>query len=708
MIPNDLRLRLSTHSLLDNDPSLARQTALREAARVALVRLKYSMSLRRAEFSRARRAVPWDSFKMGDIVYFYRQQKVAPGGGARGTKRKRLILNQWHGPGMITALEGGRIPTAAYVSYRGNLTKCGIEHLRPASTLERLAMSEWEELLSDVINASVPGDDEYEPTEPSQDAVNASEDQPDVERSDEREQLDSQEGLAQPTSHFSSSGAPHAVQYPYPFQAQDLIPMMQMASTQSSAAASIPASSSPSRRTSTSSMPPSALSRQSSMAKEKVVLEESKLPAVVEEPSIDETAQKDPIPADPSEGAAGSLPSEAPPPVESSQAPSLGELPRLERAQGSVRRALSEGAAEERSPKRRPFVPLLLAGKSIDVLLAEQDTCIHPLLRAMVQAQDDISNHYLTEGDHGTWDGRWPLPSRSVWEAYETLGWSWPEGSIDSSSPAFLARQDEQSVLLVQTGAGNHKEMRWSQMDEPTRQQFRVAAEEQWQKWTENGAVEVLNLHQSRAVFQELERKGELDRVLKPRFVLTDKNASLRTPETPLPLKASARIVVPGYRDLANLQNELRRDAPTGSRLAQHVLFCIAASEPSWWLRSADVRAAFLKGDPYVQRVLYICGSDPAKGPTIPIPNGAVAKVLKGVFGLADAPREWWLRLSRELKQEGWTISLLDGALWYLWLDDECKPGSKKLAGAIVGHVDDLLFTGNDIAVRSLLKLGET
>ena len=108
VIPNDLRLRLSTHSLLDNDPSLARQTALREAARVALVRLKYSMSLRRAEFSRARRAVPWDSFKMGDIVYFYRQQQVAPGGGARGTKRKRLILNQWHGPGMITALEGGR------------------------------------------------------------------------------------------------------------------------------------------------------------------------------------------------------------------------------------------------------------------------------------------------------------------------------------------------------------------------------------------------------------------------------------------------------------------------------------------------------------------------------------------------------------------------------------------------------------------------
>ena len=124
---------------------------------------------------------------------------------------------------------------------------------------------------------------------------------------------------------------------------------------------------------------------------------------------------------------------------------------------------------------------------------------------------------------------------------------------------------------------------------------------------------------------------------------------------------------MPGYKDAANLQGELRRDAPTGSRLAQHLLFCIAGANSSWFLRSADVRAAFLKGDPYLKRTLYIKGTDGSKGPTIPIPAGAVAPVLKGVFGLADAPREWWLRLDRELRKEGWSRSMLDGALRFRW-----------------------------------------
>ena len=72
---------------------------------------------------------------------------------------------------MITALEGGRVPTAAYVAYRGNLTKCALEHLRPASSLERLAMTEWEEILSEVIHATGPHEGE-----PPDDDENGAED----------------------------------------------------------------------------------------------------------------------------------------------------------------------------------------------------------------------------------------------------------------------------------------------------------------------------------------------------------------------------------------------------------------------------------------------------------------------------------------------------------------------------------------------------
>ena len=219
--------------------------------------------------------------------------------------------------------------------------------------------------------------------------------------------------------------------------------------------------------------------------------------------------------------------------------------------------------------------------------------------------------------------------------------------------------------------------------------------------------MEVMSLSESKAVLKELQRKDEMSRVLRPRYVLTDKNASHRTESCPLPLKAAARIVVPGYRDLENLRGELRRDAPTGSRLAQHVLFCIAAAHPLWFLRAADVRAAFLKGDPYVRRTFFMVGTDGSKGPTISIPQGCLARVLKGVFGLADAPREWWLRLDREMKLLGWERSALDGALWFLRKPDAAE-GESGLHGVIVGHVDDLLFAGDATALSSLEKLGET
>ena len=49
---------------------------------------------------------------------------------------------------------------------------------------------------------------------------------------------------------------------------------------------------------------------------------------------------------------------------------------------------------------------------------------------------------------------------------------------------------------------------------------------------------------------------------------------------------------------------------------------------------------------------------------------------------------------------------MLDGALWYYWIDST-DGKNKELGGVIVGHVDDLLFTGTDAALASLLRLGD-
>ena len=174
--------------------------------------------------------------------------------------------------------------------------------------------------------------------------------------------------------------------------------------------------------------------------------------------------------------------------------------------------------------------PLRLGGKAIDVLSAELR---HPLLEAVNKAQEDIENGHHGEDDHGSWDGRWSRPTARQVEIVKKLQMTWPSGSNSDTKEAL-------------TTAAHGRELRWSEMDEDTRQAFRVAAADQWNKWLENEAVTVLNPEESRAVEQELEMKGELERIMNPRFILVDKNSKLRSPECPLPLKANARIIVPG------------------------------------------------------------------------------------------------------------------------------------------------------------------
>ena len=82
-----------------------------------------------------------------------------------------------------------------------------------------------------------------------------------------------------------------------------------------------------------------------------------------------------------------------------------------------------------------------------------------------------------------------------------------------------------------------------------------------------------------------------------------------------------------------------------------------------------DIKSAFMKGDPYMSgtRELFIQnirvrGDEPG----LPLSANGLARVKKGVFGLADAPRQWYLRLNRALTERGWERSNTDAACWFL------------------------------------------
>ena len=85
--------------------------------------------------------------------------------------------------------------------------------------------------------------------------------------------------------------------------------------------------------------------------------------------------------------------------------------------------------------------------------------------------------------------------------------------------------------------------------------------------------------------------------------------------------------MVPGYKDVSAY--EVRKDAPTASRTSVHLLLVFTASK-GWHLLSADVKAAFLKGELLldVERVLYIenlSTNDPTE-PGLPLGAGGLAR----------------------------------------------------------------------------------
>ena len=207
------------------------------------------------------------------------------------------------------------------------------------------------------------------------------------------------------------------------------------------------------------------------------------------------------------------------------------------------------------------------------------------------------------------------------------------------------------------------KEITWSKLSGEDRSAFQKAADEQWQKWTENGSVQELSVQESRRMQEDLTRTGKSGDLLTPRWVLTDKNAALSTPANPLPLKPSARLVVPGFKDTVhsgsvekhgNLRETAWKDdcaRMPPRRRGLRSCFCARWQRTSplgsWRLRTSGPPCdVYMAGS----RTLFMQQPDRRKGPTLPgVRFGVIFRVLNGVFGLADAPRQWYLDLAEAL-----------------------------------------------------------
>ena len=197
---------------------------------------------------------------------------------------------------------------------------------------------------------------------------------------------------------------------------------------------------------------------------------------------------------------------------------------------------------------------------------------------------------------------------------------------------------------------------------------------EQWEARVKNGAVRVLSLEEAATVPPE--------RILPipSRFVRTDKA------KEPKNLGAKSRWVLPGH--LAPKSDGTRTDAPVAPQLCLYILFSIAVLM-GWQVATFDVGDVFLTG---METMSRLCVRPPREG-IRGVPQNTLIElrihIVKGVFGLKESPRLWWLKLRQALVDFGWEELTFATATFVLRGEDGT------LCDMLVVHVDDGIWAGS-------------
>ena len=117
-----------------------------------------------------------------------------------------------------------------------------------------------------------------------------------------------------------------------------------------------------------------------------------------------------------------------------------------------------------------------------------------------------------------------------------------------------------------------------------------------------------------------------------------------------------ARLVAKGYAQLEGL-DFLDTFAPVAKLTTLRLLLALAASH-KWFLKQLDVNNVFLHGD--LLEEVYM---KPPLGIDVPNPQ-IVCKLQRSLYGLRQASRQWYAKLSQFLLSNGYVLSVADHSLF--------------------------------------------
>ena len=180
--------------------------------------------------------------------------------------------------------------------------------------------------------------------------------------------------------------------------------------------------------------------------------------------------------------------------------------------------------------------------------------------------------------------------------------------------------------------------------------------------------IEINNLI-SNGVYTRVDDEGQ--DYVETRWVLTEKDDEKGNK------LVKARLVAKGYQE----SNVSRTDSPTCGKSNLRMILTIAATN-KWKVCSLDIKSAFLQGRE-LEREVYV-------KPPKEYDDGYLWKLNKTMYGLKDAPREWYLKVIEVMNELKAQKSTIDDAVFY-W-----KNGDGDLIGVCSCHVDDFTIAADD------------
>ena len=237
-------------------------------------------------------------------------------------------------------------------------------------------------------------------------------------------------------------------------------------------------------------------------------------------------------------------------------------------------------------------------------------------------------------------------------------------------------KRENGGCWMVNAKTKRSAEVNIRDMNEEEQKQMRQAKEKEVNSYMEHAAVEIAH------------KQGiDPSRVLGMRWILTWKRETDETGEV-TGRKPKARLIIKGFQDPDLLK--VQRDSPTLGTTGRNLLFAITSLKGLETCSRRYQKTAFLNGDDTeYDRNIYGEPPDDVKD-ILGMTSQQLFRIRKTIYGLLNAPRRWFEKITKELEKAGWKRSILEPCIWRLYENDQ-------LVGVIGCHVDDIVVSGHGV-----------